>query len=733
MHATMVESALPSTIPGSSNTLDNTRFIASDLCAYLETYLESEQVREVYRAYLFGAEAHAGQIRLSGDPYIVHPLAVAKTMAEMRMDHKSIIAAILHDVMEDTHISKGRIAEEFGQDVAELVDGVSKLTHLKFRSRAEAQAENFRKMMLAITRDLRVILVKLADRLHNMRTLGALRPDKGRRIARETLEIYAPIAQRLGMNAMRRELEVLGFAAYHPLRYRVLQEAVGRSRGHRKEVMQKIEAAICARMEEAGIVSRIVGREKNLYSIYRKMRQKQLSFEEVYDVYAIRIVVEDVDACYRALGVVHNLYKPVPGRFKDYIAIPKANGYQSLHTVLFGPHGIPIEVQIRTEEMDRVAESGIAAHWLYKAGDRHSATAQARAREWLKGVLEIQQAAGNSMEFLENVKVDLFPEEVYIFTPRGEIMELPRGATVVDFAYAVHSDVGNTCVAAKIDRRLAPLSTRLESGRTVEIVTAPGARPNPAWLDFVVTGKARTAIRHYLKNLQQNEAVDLGQRLLDKALWAYGTRLEEVGEVRMAALLAELQLPDRERLLGDVGLGNRMAALVARRLCREEGDPAAGERETPPDGQGRPLAVKGTEGMVLSFAKCCHPIPGDPIVGVMSAGRGLVIHRDKCRNVAEYRDRPDKWVPVAWSDEVDQEYAAAIRVQTANKRGVLASLAAVIADMGSNIENVSFDERDGQVSTITFTLSVRDRKHLADMMRRLRRVPEVLRISRARC
>ncbi|MCG5534788.1 bifunctional GTP diphosphokinase/guanosine-3',5'-bis pyrophosphate 3'-pyrophosphohydrolase [Ectothiorhodospira mobilis] len=730
----MVESALPSTIPGSNSTLDNTRFIASDLCAYLETYLEPEQVREVYRAYLFGAEAHAGQTRLSGDPYIVHPLAVAKTMAEMRMDHKSIIAAILHDVMEDTHISKERIAEEFGQDVAELVDGVSKLTHLKFRSRAEAQAENFRKMMLAITRDLRVILVKLADRLHNMRTLGALRPDKGRRIARETLEIYAPIAQRLGMNAMRRELEVLGFAAYHPLRYRVLQEAVGRARGHRKEVMQKIEAAICARMEEAGIVSRIVGREKNLYSIYRKMQQKQLSFEEVFDVYAIRIVVEDVDACYRALGVVHNLYKPVPGRFKDYIAIPKANGYQSLHTVLFGPHGIPIEVQIRTQEMDRVAESGIAAHWLYKAGDRHSATAQARAREWLKGVLEIQQAAGNSMEFLENVKVDLFPEEVYIFTPRGEIMELPRGATAVDFAYAVHSDVGNTCVAAKIDRRLAPLSTRLESGRTVEIVTAPGARPNPAWLDFVVTGKARTAIRHYLKNLQQNEAADLGRRLLDKTLFsAYGIRLEEVEEARMRALLAELQLPDQETLLGDVGLGNRMAALVARRLCREDGDPAGSEREIPPGRQERPLAVKGTEGMVLSFAKCCHPIPGDPIVGVMSAGRGLVIHRDKCRNVAEYRDRPDKWVPVAWSDEVEQEYAAAIRVQTANKRGVLASLAAVIADMGSNIENVSFDERDGQVSTITFTLSVRDRKHLADMMRRLRRVPEVLRISRARC
>ncbi|MCG5499884.1 bifunctional GTP diphosphokinase/guanosine-3',5'-bis pyrophosphate 3'-pyrophosphohydrolase [Ectothiorhodospira lacustris] len=730
----MVESAPTPTIP-SPQPLDTTRFMAGDLCAYLECYLEPEQIKEVYRAYLFGAEAHEGQTRQSGEPYIFHPLAVAKTMAEMRMDYKSIIAAILHDVMEDTHISKERIIEEFGDDVAELVDGVSKLTHLKFRSKAEAQAENFRKMMLAITRDLRVILVKLADRLHNMRTLGALRPDKSRRVARETLDIYAPIAQRLGMNAIRRELELLGFAAHYPMRHKVLEAAVKKSRGHRKEVMQKIETAICGRMEEVGIEARIVGREKNLYSIYRKMKQKRLSFSEVYDVFAIRIIVADVDTCYRALGAVHNLYKPVPGRFKDYIAIPKANGYQSLHTVLFGPHGIPIEVQIRTEEMDRVAETGIAAHWLYKAGDRQSATAQDRAqdraREWLKGVLEIQQAAGNSMEFLENVKVDLFPEEVYIFTPQGDIMELSRGATVVDFAYAVHSDVGNTCVAAKIDRRLAPLSTPLESGRTVQIITAPGARPNPAWLNFVVTGKARTAIRHYLKNLQQDEAVSLGRRLLEKALSVYELSLEQVPEERLRALLEELQLPDVKALLADVGLGNRMAALVARRLSVAE-DADASAMETTPAGMGRPLAVKGTEGMVLSFAKCCNPIPGDPIVGVMSTGRGLVVHREHCRNVADYRDKPDKWITVEWAPDGSQEYAASVRIQTANKRGVLASLAAGIADMGSNIEHVSFDERDGHATTITFTLSVRNRKHLADMMRRLRRIPEVLRIVRAK-
>lgn len=730
----MVETALSSKNSHSVASMDQTRFMARDLCAYLESYLEPDQVREVYRAYLFGADAHEGQTRMSGDPYIVHPLAVAKTMAEMRMDHRSIVAAILHDVMEDTHISKERIVEEFGEDVAELVDGVSKLSNLQFHSRAEAQAENFRKMMLAITRDLRVILVKLADRLHNMRTLGVMPPDKRRRIARETLEIYAPIAQRLGMNAMRLELEMLGFATLYPLRHKVLKAALKKSRGHRKEVMQKIEAAICARMEEAGIIARIFGREKHLYSIYRKMKQKRLPFAEVPDVYAIRIIAADVDACYRILGVVHNLYKPMPGRFKDYIAIPKANGYQSLHTQLVGPHGIAIEVQIRTQEMDQVAESGIAAHWLYKAGDRHSASAQARAREWLKGVLEIQQAAGNSMEFLENVKVDLFPEEVYIFTPQGEIRELPRGSTAVDFAYAVHSDVGNTCVAAKIDRRLAPLSTRLESGRTVEIITAPGARPNPAWLDFVVTGKARTSIRHYLKNLQQHEAMGLGRRLLDKALNAMGSNLEEIPQGRIQTLLEDLQCSSLDNLLVDVGLGNRMAALVSRRLLLDAdvADADAGAAKPPGEDNRAPLAVQGTEGMVLSFARCCNPIPGDVIVGIMSAGRGLVVHRESCRNVADSRNRPDKAIPVQWSSESTAEYNAAIRVQTGNKRGVLANLAAVIADLGSNIENVTFDERDGQVSTITFTVSVRDRKHLADMMRRLRRVPEVLRIVRSR-
>jgi GTP pyrophosphokinase len=712
--------------PELSRSSDAHRFLISDLCALLEAYLEPEQVHEVYRAYLFGAEAHQGQTRLSGEPYIYHPLAVARTMAEMRMDHRSIVAALLHDVIEDTPTAKEQIATEFGEEVAELVDGVSKLGHLQFGSKAEAQAENFRKMMLAMVKDLRVILVKLADRLHNMRTLEVMRPDKRRRIARETLEIYAPIAQRLGMNAMRRELEELGFAALYPLRHRVLERSVQLARGHRKELMQKMETGLAQRLEEAGVEARIFSREKAVYGVYKKMREKRLPFSEVYDVYAFRILVEDVDTCYRTLGIVHNLYKPVPGRFKDYIAIPKANGYQSLHTILFGAHGVPIEIQIRTYEMDRIAESGIAAHWLYKSGDTPSSAAQARASEWLQSVLEIQRSAGDSIEFLENIKVDLFPDEVYVFTPRGEIMELPRGATPVDFAYAVHSEVGNTCVAAKIERRLSPLSTVLDSGETVEIITAPGARPNPAWLSFAVTGKARSSIRHYLKQLEQGEAAKLGRRLLDKALLGHGARFEDIPGERLQAVCDELCVSDMPTLLADIGLGNRMAQMVARALTRDE-DVRSEDREP-----SSPLAIKGTEGMVMHFGKCCYPIPGDPIVGLMTAGRGMVIHREGCHNVGEFRNKPDRWVPLEWSSEVSEEFPALVRVQTANQRGVLASLASKIASLGSNIENVSFEDRDGMTTSISFTLTVKHRVHLAKIMRSIRRVPEVMRIARAR-
>ncbi len=723
-------------------------FARSGLPEVLAEYLGEDEIARVRQAYEFGAEAHKGQRRLSGEPYITHPLAVAKILAGMHMNAECIQAAILHDVIEDTPIPKEEIAARFGHEVADLVDGVSKLTQIRFESHMEEQAENFRKMLLATVQDIRVIIIKLADRLHNMRTLGSMPPHKRRRIARETLEIYAPIANRLGMNTLRVELEDLGFAVSHPMRYRVLAAAVKKARGNRKEVVARIREAIAQRLEQEGLQARVQGREKHLYSIYEKMRSKRLSFSEVFDVYAFRIIVDSVDACYRALGVVHNLYKPVPGKFKDYIAIPKANGYQSLHTVLFGPYSLPIEVQIRSEDMEKVAEVGVAAHWLYKLGDSdyaHSKT-QKRIREWMRGLLELQKNAGNSLDFLENVKIDLFPDEVYVFTPKGQIMELPRGATAVDFAYAVHTDVGNTCVAAKIDRQLAPLSSPLQNGQSVEIITAPGARPNPSWLNFVVTAKARATIRNYLKNLKREESIALGQRLLEQALRGYALTLADL-EARSASLLAEFNTRSLDDLFEDIGLGNRLAPLVARRLeeliagerGRHPRRPRAirevfsrympawlgGSRPSP-----RPLAIKGTEGMVVTFAKCCHPIPGDPIQGFVSAGRGIVIHTESCKNIKEFRKHPEKWVSVQWESDIEEDFPVEIRVYVVNQRGVLATVAAAISEMDINIDNVVIEEHDSKYSTIDFTVAVRDRVHLARLMRHIRNIDMVVRISR---
>jgi RelA/SpoT family (p)ppGpp synthetase len=700
-------------------------FLISDLCSMLEEYLEPGQVQEVYQAYLLGAEAHEGQRRMSGEPYIYHPLAVARILAEMHLDHESIIAAILHDVIEDTETAKEQIAERFGDEVAELVDGVSKLTHIEFETKAEAQAENFRKMMLAMVQDIRVILIKLADRLHNMRTLGVMRPDKKRRIAKETLEIYVPIATRLGLNRIRLELEDLGFAAYYPLRSRVLSDAVKKARGNRREVVQKIQYAIQERLRQEELPGDVSGREKHLYSIYLKMRNKALAFSDVMDVFAFRIVVDKVDSCYRVLGAIHNLYKPVPGKFKDYIAIPKANGYQSLHTTLLTPYGFPIEVQIRTADMDTVSEAGIASHWTYKSGSDSSSIAHTRAREWLKNLLELQQRAGDSLEFLENVKVDLFPDEVYVFTPTGDILELPRGATAVDFAYAVHTDVGNSCVAAKVNRRLIPLHTELLNGDAVEIITSPGAQPNPTWLNFVVTGKARATIRSYLKNLKQGESVVLGRRLLNRALADLSLSLESVSEDRLKRLLEEYGMENLDTLLEQIGLGNRMAPLVARAFA-DEGEGASRDEKS----GSRPLVIKGTEGTVVQFAKCCRPIPGDPILGLITSGRGIVIHTQNCKNVAEFRKYPDKWIDVQWEDGVEGEFPVDLRAVVRNQRGVLATVAATVADTQANIDNITLDERDGQNTTINLTVSVTGRRHLARIIRRLRAIDQVLRIFR---
>jgi guanosine-3',5'-bis(diphosphate) 3'-pyrophosphohydrolase len=697
---------------------------ATQLLNKLETYLPPDAVDRVREAYEFGAQAHEGQKRLSGEPYIAHPIAVAHILADLHMDAQTIVAAILHDVIEDTPTAKDDLVARFGQEVADLVDGVSKLDHLQFRSRAEAQAESFRKMLLAMVRDIRVIMVKLADRTHNMRTLGSVPPAKRRTIARETLEIYAPIANRLGIHAIKSELEELGFKALYPDRYRVIEKALKRARGNQKQFVGKIEANLSNALKKANIQGRVEGREKHLYSVYQKMRRKRASLAEIVDVFGFRIIVDSIDTCYRTLGIVHGLYRPMPGRFKDYIAIPRINGYQSLHTTLFGPNSMPIEVQIRTEEMHRVAESGIAAHWQYKSGDDKGKAHHDRASEWLKHLVDIQQG-GNSEEFMESVKLDLFPDKVYVFTPRGDIRRLPRNATAVDFAYEVHTDIGNHCVAAKVDRRLVPLRTPLRNGQTVEIITAKGATPNPAWVNFVVTAKARSAIRHYLKSLKRSEAIELGKRLLTQALADLSLVLKKIPEEQCARVAQGFGLKQIDELYERIGLGERLAPLVARQFL-----PPGSEAEPLPTANPGPLAIAGTEGLVVTYARCCYPIPNDPVMAYLSSGRGIVIHREACGNLRNYRKQPDKWLSVTWQPHADRLFNVELRIEVRNRMGVLAAVASNIADTQTNIDHVSVDERDGESTALVFDLQVRNRKHLAHVIKSLRRMNEVLRVTR---
>ncbi|PKM13424.1 MAG: bifunctional GTP diphosphokinase/guanosine-3',5'-bis(diphosphate) 3'-diphosphatase [Gammaproteobacteria bacterium HGW-Gammaproteobacteria-3] len=701
------------------------------LRSILSGYMEAAQIDDIVRAYHFGAEAHLGQFRKSGEAYICHPIAVAICLAEMHMDAKGIMAAILHDVIEDTAISKKELAQLFSQEVAELVDGVTKLSKIDSKSRAEAQAENVRKMFLAMTKDLRVIMVKLADRLHNMQTLGSMPSVKKRRIARETLDIYAPIANRLGMNQIRHQLESLGFKALYPGRHAVLKNAVKKARGNRREIVEIIENSIKNRLQQSGIDSEVEGREKNLYSIYQKMLNKKISFADVFDVYAFRILCDQVDTCYRILGIVHNLYKPVPGRFKDYIALSKANGYQSLHTVLVGPYGVPIEIQIRTHEMHRMSESGIAAHWLYKSDSEKAQLAGARANEWLRELLEIHKSAGDSLEFIDNLKIDLFPQEVFIFTPQGGIIKLPRGATIVDFAYAVHTDIGNACVSARIDKQLVPLQTQLENGVTVEVITASWARPNPLWLNYVVTAKARSSIRAYLKHFKQQEAITLGHRLLEKELQAMNLQLDAIPTDRIAILLSVLGVHSLDALLEDIGLGNKMPFLVAKRLNQDD-IYAAVKLDDNEKGVESPLIIKGTEGMVVTLAKCCRPIPGDSIIGFFNPGKGIVVHHHECRNSSEIRKKQTSWLDVEWSADTTGEFSADLRIELLNQRGTLATVASTISEMDSNIENVTVVDQDDRVSVDLITLTVKDRVHLANIMRRLKKLFIVLKITRVK-
>lgn len=701
----------------------------------MQGYLSADQVNQIKRAYYYAEQAHEGQRRRSGEPYVTHPLAVADILSNMHIDHQSLMAAMLHDVIEDTGITKTALGKQFGKTVAELVDGVSKLTRMEDQTRAEAQAENFQKMALAMAKDIRVILVKLADRLHNMRTLSVLNPEKRQRIAHETLDMYAPIAQRLGMHNIRVEFEDLSFATLHPMRSERIQAAVSATKGNRTEIVEQIKQSIETCLEQEGHTAIVSGREKHLYSIYQKMRGrvrgKKKSFSEIMDIYAFRIVVDTVDTCYRVLGCIHSLYKPVPGQFKDYIAIPKSNGYQSLHTVLFGMHGVPIEIQIRTQEMEEMANHGIAAHWLYKTNEGLPLnSSHTRARQWLQGLLEMQQRAGNSLEFIEHVKIDLFPDEVYVFSPKGKIMELPQGATAIDFAYAVHTDVGNNCVACRINRRLAPLSEQLQSGQTIEIITSSGAQPNPAWLNFVVTGKAMTNIRHFLKHQHTNESVVLGQRLLEKALAELDFDIDELNDQQKQRLLDNTGIQSFDQVLEEIGMGNRVSFLTAHQLLAETD--ADGNITHPVNSTHQPLMIRGSEGFRLNFARCCYPIPGDSIIGFISAERGIVVHTDNCHNSLDFRNNPQRSVPLRWDDDVEGEFSVELKIEIEPRRGIIATLATKINNLDANIEKMVVEEESPQLNTLVVMVGVHSRIHLARIMKGIRTIQAVVKVTRER-
>ena len=697
--------------------------------ALIRSYLKAADAVQVEAAYVFAAEAHRGQYRVSGEPYVSHPLAVAETLAGWRLDAQALIAALLHDVMEDTAITKAQLSERFGKKAAELVDGVSKLDRIEDQSYEEAQAENFRKMLLAMARDVRVILIKLADRLHNMRTLDAVRMEKRRRVARETLEIYAPIANRLGLNKLYRELQEIAFRHVHPMRHRVLVKAVKQARGNRREGVSKILDAFRQRLPDRGIEAEVIGREKHLYSIYCKMRDKHLSFSQVLDIYGFRVVVKDVPTCYLALGSLHGLYKPVPGKFKDYIAIPKPNGYQSLHTTLIGPYGTPVEVQIRTGSMNHIAESGVASHWLYK--DEHALTAlQQETHKWLQSLIDLQSASDDSAEFLEHVKVDLFPGEVYVFTPKGKILTLPRGATPVDFAYAVHTDIGNRCVACRINFESSPLRSELKNGDRVEIITALSASPNPAWLSYVRTGKSRAEIRHFLKTQQHEESAALGERLLGQALRSFNLQVGDIDAATWERFQRESAPRGRRQILTDIGLGKRLPAIIARRLAelREKREPGA--VAVADNRQTGAILIRGTEGVAVQLAKCCHPIPGDPIVGVIRKGQGLIVHTHDCAVLAKQRGERNDWVDVDWEPDLRGVFEIGLHVIAENRRGVLGKVASAMADEDSNIANVSMDDDRSATTSLYFTVQVANRNHLAHILRAVRRIPEVVRVNR---
>ena len=698
----------------------------------LHKYLKPDDINQIWVGYRYAFQAHDGVVRKTGEQYITHPVSVACIMADLHMDAPTILAALLHDVVEDTDVTTQDIKAQFGAQVAELVDGVTKLDKIEFESASQAQAENFRKMFLAMSQDVRVILVKLADRLHNMQTLEAMKPEKQRRIAKETLDIYAPIANRLGLNDIYQELEDLSFQYLYPMRFRAISKAIMAARGNRKEVVTKILDAISQLLKSMNIDAEVSGREKHLYSVYKKMSGKTTAFSQIYDIYGFRVIVKDLSSCYMALGVIHGLYKPIASKFKDYIAIPKANGYQSLHTTLFGPFGTPIEVQIRSQEMHSIAEAGVAAHWLYKASDAQLTVLQQQTHRWLQRLIDIQSESVDSVDFLEHLKIDLFPDEVYVFTPKGRIFALPKGATAVDFAYAVHSDVGNCCVAVRINQELAPLRTELHNGDHVEIITAALAKPNPAWLNYVVTGRARAHIRHFLKSQQSTESAHIGERMLNQAFRAMHVEPLSITEIHWQKLIRDYAAKSRVEILSDIGLGKRQSVMVAHQLLAMT-DAHIDRHTKLPAKSLDSITIRGTEGMAVQFAQCCRPIPGDPILGFIDKDRGLVIHTHDCNSVRKFRLDPDKWLDVEWEPDNNRLFKTNLNLTVANQPGMLAKIAAGIADANSNIDNVSVEESDGSAYVnLYFTVQVKNRIHLADLMRGLRKIPDVVRINRTK-
>ena len=703
--------------------------LIDQLLEYLRAYLGQEAVDNIHHACLFGLEAHAGQTRESGEAYFHHPLAVARILGEMRMDSRTIIAAVLHDVVEDTEITLAQLSERFGSDVAELVDGVSKVSLLEQAPREHAEAASFRKMFMATAKDIRVIIIKLADRLHNMRTLAPLKQEKKRRVAWQTLDIYAPIANRLGMRDLAQKLEDLSLQSLYPTRYNAISKKLNSNKRGRKSIVNELCGKIELELEKTGITAQVAGREKDIYSIYRKMRQRKLRLRDVRDINAIRIVTETRPQCYNALGIIHQLYTPRPESFKDYIAIQKVNGYQSLHTVVIGPFGQSVEVQIRSRAMHRVAENGVASHWLYKTETTGKHAPQQLAQKWLNSFLESQQKSLDSGEFLEHLKADLFLDEVYVFTPKGDIKQLPRGATALDFAYAVHTDVGNRCIGARINQQMVPLHEGLNNGDHIEIVTSRTARPLPTWLDYAVTSKARSSIRHFLSQQKDKESFKLGRKLLKQALNKQGYQRMRIPSAHKVALLQYLQLDDWTQLLRDIGFGKRLPTLVAMQLIVE--NQSAGSDLEVSNNKPAVMTIAGTERLLVTHASCCHPIPGDNIIGIMTSGRGLVVHRSNCSNNKEIMRHPDKYFHLAWSEATKGKFQVMVKIETRNQPGVLASVSNIIAEHKSNINNLQVDRQPHNTSSMSFVIEVTGRRHLAGIMRQLHREKSVINLSRA--